>query len=139
MKQKKAKRDNLDDALAASFAAPPKKKATATKKEPVAAPDPEPVAAPVVETPEPEAKVEEKPAKPKSVGTVKKSTISLYPHELDVVDRILDQLRDEGRVRGGLTDAVRVALRLCPTDPKEVYKAWETSKQDDGRVVRHKK
>lgn len=69
---------------------------------------------------------------------VKKTTVSLHANEQDRVDEILDVLYRTKRHRGGFSDAVKIALRLCPLDPDVIAEAWEQARSQDLRTVRHR-
>jgi hypothetical protein len=69
---------------------------------------------------------------------VKKTTVSLHANEQDRVDEILDVLYRTKRHRGGFSDAVKIALRLCPLDPEAIADAWEQARAQDLRTVRHR-
>ncbi len=97
-----------------------------------------------------------KPAKPKQVDSqapppqeppsspepiyeysgARKTTVSFYPAEHDQVDRILDLLIKARRHRGGFSDAIKVALRLCPLDVKLIGEAWDEARAADKRTSR---
>ena len=66
----------------------------------------------------------------------RKTTVSLFAAEHDQVDRILDLLIKARRHRGGFSDAIKIALRLCPLDVKLIGEAWEEARADDKRTVR---
>lgn len=73
-----------------------------------------------------------------SVG-VKKTTVSFHSSEQSQVDQILDALFRIRRHRGGFSDAIKIALRLCPLDDETIAKAWDEARAQDGRVLRHRK
>ena len=74
---------------------------------------------------------------PRPAG-VKKTTVSLHSNEQDRVDEILDVLYRTKRHRGGFSDAVKIALKLCPLDPEAIAGAWEQARAQDLRTVRHR-
>ena len=67
-----------------------------------------------------------------------RSTVSYQQTEADAADEILALLKDEAGIRGGFSDAVKIALRLCPLDRDLIAQAWSDTKTEDGRVMRHK-
>lgn len=70
---------------------------------------------------------------------VKKTTVSFHASEQSQVDQILDILFRTKRHRGGFSDAIKIALRLCPLDSESIANAWEQARAQDGRVSRHRK
>ena len=72
-------------------------------------------------------------------GGVKKTTVSFHSSEQSQVDQILDALFRTRRHRGGFSDAIKIALRLCPLDDETIAKAWDEARAQDGRVLRHRK
>lgn len=72
-------------------------------------------------------------------GGVKKTTVSFHSSEQSQVDEILDALFRTRRHRGGFSDAIKIALRLCPLDDETIAKAWDEARAQDGRVLRHRK
>ena len=69
-------------------------------------------------------------------GGARKTTVSFYAAEHDQVDRILDLLIKARRHRGGFSDAIKVALRLCPLDVKLIGEAWDEARAADKRTSR---
>ncbi|MES2704974.1 MAG: hypothetical protein V4726_00065 [Verrucomicrobiota bacterium] len=69
---------------------------------------------------------------------VKKTTVSFYATEQAHVDEILDMLLKSRRHRGGFSDAVKIALRLCPKTPEEIGKAWDSARAADKRTQKGK-
>lgn len=69
---------------------------------------------------------------------VKKTTVSFYSTEQAIVDQILDALLKARRHRGGFSDAIKIALRLCPTDPDKIAKAWDAARAADKRTSKAK-
>jgi hypothetical protein len=69
---------------------------------------------------------------------VKKTTVSFYATEQAQVDMILDTLLRVRRHRGGFSDAIKIALRLCTSDPQLIGKAWDEARAADKRVQRGK-
>lgn len=69
---------------------------------------------------------------------VKKTTVSFYATEQAQVDQILDLLLKSRRHRGGFSDAIKIALRLCPMDPDEIGRAWDAARSADKRTQRGK-
>ena len=69
---------------------------------------------------------------------VKKTTVSFYATEQAHVDEILDMLLKSRRHRGGFSDAVKIALRLCPKNPDEIGKAWDSARAADKRTQKGK-
>lgn len=70
---------------------------------------------------------------------VKKTTVSFHENEQDKVDLILDSLKRTRRHRGGFSDAIKIALRLCPLDDESIARAWDEARAQDQRVLRHKR
>lgn len=66
------------------------------------------------------------------------ATISLHGDEQEKAARILEILLKSRRKGGGLSDAVSIALQLCPLDPDQIMAAWEKSRAQDGRSRRHR-
>jgi hypothetical protein len=82
------------------------------------------------------------PSRPSSVvpdACVKKTTVSFHEKEQDKVDLILDSLKRSRRHRGGFSDAIKIALRLCPLDDESIARAWDEARAQDQRVLRHKR
>ena len=75
----------------------------------------------------------------KNFQQVKKTTVSFYPTEHEIIDKILGRLHKERGARGGFSDAVKISLRLCPLDSYKIANAWDRARAEDGRVKRHKK
>ena len=98
---------------------------------------PAPAPAPPLVT-KPAAKKKELPPIPENFG-VKKTTVSFHPAEQDKIDQILDALLRSRRHRGGFSDAIKIALRLCPIDPDEIAEAWDLARAQDLRIARHRK
>lgn len=69
---------------------------------------------------------------------VKKTTVSFYATEQAQVDQILDLLLKSRRHRGGFSDAIKIALRLCPMSPEQIGKAWDAARASDKRTQRGK-
>jgi len=67
-----------------------------------------------------------------------RSTISYQNTEHEIADKILSLLKEHGGKRGNFSDAVKIALRLCPLNKEEILKAWKETKNEDGRIIRHK-
>lgn len=69
---------------------------------------------------------------------VKKTTVSFYATEQAHVDEILDALLKSRRQRGGFSDAVKIALRLCPKNLEEIGRAWDSARAEDRRTQKGK-
>lgn len=150
------KADPMLGALAASFgtAKPvPVTKETAGLKpletaqkregESAEAPPPPPTADATATLPDPE-KPTHPPRLPAAVSIavlrgVKKTTVSFHDKEQDKVDEILDALKRSRRHRGGFSDAIKIALRLCPLDDQAIGAAWDEARSQDQRVLRHRR
>lgn len=161
------KPDPLSDLLAKSFTAPPKPLVASpppvsTKQEPLPvehtreAPEKAPSAPQEVASAsregETKPRTEQRPraaAKtPKSnpeaeafvpdFEGVKKTTVSFYATEQAQVDQILDLLLKSRRHRGGFSDAIKIALRLCPMSAEQIGKAWDAARASDKRTQRGK-
>lgn len=74
-----------------------------------------------------------------STAGVKKTTVAFHSTDQDRVDAILDILLRLRRHRGGFSDAIKIALRLCPLDDAAIAEAWDQARAQDGRVLRHRK
>jgi len=70
---------------------------------------------------------------------VKKTTVSFYATDQERVDYILDTLLETRRHRGGFSDAIKIALRLCPTDPAAISQIWDEVRAGDKRTQRPKR
>ena len=97
-----------------------------------------PIPTPSPTVTKPAAKKKELPPIPENFG-VKKTTVSFHPAEQDKIDQILDALLRSRRRRGGFSDAIKIALRLCPIDPAEIAEAWDLARAQDLRIARHRK
>lgn len=137
------KNDSLDALLAASFKAAPQPPPS-LPGEPALKPGPEADFGEGKGAPDAVESREVKPAPapdaapPEAFEGVKKTTVSFYAKEQEAVDNILDLLRKARRHRGGFSDAIKIALRLCPLDPEAIGKAWDEARAADKRVLRHK-
>jgi hypothetical protein len=69
---------------------------------------------------------------------VKKTTVSFYATEQAHVDQMLDLLLKSRRHRGGFSDAIKIALRLCPMSAEQIGKAWDAARASDKRTQRGK-
>jgi hypothetical protein len=88
-------------------------------------------------TPVVDAPIVEKKALPKSPElppTLLRTTISMKATEQDRVDQILEVLKKCRRYRGGVTEAINIALRLCPLDEEHIGKVWDESRAEDKRT-----
>ena len=63
----------------------------------------------------------------------KRSTIAFHSADLVRIGSILDTLLDGSGKRGTLSDAVKVALALCPLDRTKITKTFEYIQEQDGR------
>lgn len=116
VKKPSKKTDPLSAALAASFhAAPPKGQVTAQ------------------EAPIPASQSATGEGSPPPFDPIKKTTVSLYATDQALVDAILEALQKGKRHRGGFSDAVKIALRLCPVDEIKIGEAWEAARAEDKR------
>ncbi|MES2437489.1 MAG: hypothetical protein V4584_00390 [Verrucomicrobiota bacterium] len=142
-KKKPKKTDPMLGALAASFGtlkAAPLENEPAPTEEGREEEQPIPLAEPVPEPPVPVAKVPVPIAPPETTGAgVKKTTVSLHPAEQDKIDLILDALLRGRRHRGGFSDAIKIALRLCPIDDESIAQAWDQARAQDLRIARHRR
>ena len=83
----------------------------------------------------------QKPALPKNqklsikkeAPKTKRSTIAFHSADLVRIGSILDNLLDGSGKRGTLSDAVKIALALCPLDRKKITKTFEHIQGQDGR------
>ena len=127
--------NDLSESLLASFNA----KSKLTEKPPQ-----KPVEAQSAQkTPQPARRLKSAPEGLKTAANANlskalRSTISYQRTEATAADDILEVLRTTKGVRGSFSDAVKIALRLCPLDEKSIQEAWEATKLEDGRVLRHK-
>ena len=97
---------------------------------------------PELTTPQPQLSVQATPPPlnpTPGVGCVKKTTVSFHDTEQHKVDEILDALKRSRRHRGGFSDAIKIALRLCPLDDQAIGAAWDEARAQDQRVLRHRK
>ncbi len=85
--------------------------------------------------PAPEPEPEPEPP-PYEFEGCRKTTVSFYATEQAKVDDILDQLLKVRRHRGGFSDAIKIALRLCPIDPQSIASAWDDARAADKRTQR---
>ena len=69
--------------------------------------------------------------------SLKKTTVSFQADEQLQIDKILDLLLKVRRHRGGFSDAVKIALRLCPLDGEQIGRAWDMARAEDRRTKRH--
>ena len=76
------------------------------------------------------------PASVPSFPPLMKATVSLHGEEQEKALQILDVLRKSRSKAGGLSDAVKIALRLCPLDPEQIGEAWASARAQDGRARR---
>ena len=113
LKRTQKENSSLQEALAASFK-------TAT---PVAAdqkaPEAEQVIIPADSSPELESK---------------RTTVVFTAVEQAQIDKILGLLLKSKRHRGGFSDAVKIALRLCPLDHEKIGQAWDEARAMDRRT-----
>ena len=70
---------------------------------------------------------------------LRKTPVSFQAVEQEQIDKILDLLLKCRRHRGGFSDAVKIALRLCPLDPAVIGKAWDEARTQDRRTARPRK
>lgn len=107
------------------------------KEEPIQAVTPLPVVAvPVPRKPRASKVPEPEPLPAYDFEGVKKTTVSFYAAEQAKVDDILDTLLKVRRHRGGFSDAIKIALRLCPIDPQSIATAWDAARASDKRTQR---
>jgi hypothetical protein len=90
-----------------------------------------PAIASVAEVPAPVVEATRKPASP--LPALTRTTISMKATEQNRVDQILEVLRRCRRSRGGTTEAISIALRLCPLDEEQIGRAWDESRAEDRR------
>ncbi len=117
-------KDSLRDALAASFQAKPP---TVEGEKAVA------VVVPSMAAQELDS------ALPVADSGLRKTTVSFQAEEQQHIDNILGVLLKIRRYRGGFSDAVKVALRLCPLDEALIGKAWDEARAGDRRTKRPKR
>lgn len=111
------KTDSVDDALLASLQkaptkSPAPKKQTASRAKP--APRPKP------------------PQASSSSDPIIRATVSLRQSDGDIADQIIATLKGEG-VRASFSDALKIALRLCPTDRDRIIEAFAEVRASDMR------
>ena len=130
-------------ALAASFGTPiaaPLESKPALTEEGRGEKEPIPEAEPVPEPPIPVVKIPFPISPLEALGAgVKKTTVSLHPAEQDKIDLILDALLRGRRHRGGFSDAIKIALRLCHINDESIAQAWDQARAQDLRISRHRK
>ncbi len=62
-----------------------------------------------------------------------KVSISLYPGEFQIVERIMDSVRQTRGKRIGMSEAVRIAVQLCPDDNQRIGHTFDRVRTDDRR------
>ena len=65
----------------------------------------------------------------------KKATIMLTRDDQNHIEEILDILYQHAGERGNLSQALRIALELCPRDHKRIQKAFNTASKKDRRIL----
>ena len=65
-----------------------------------------------------------------------KTTIALQAEDQRLADEVLSLLKEATGFRGGLSEAVKIAMRLCPLDKKEIARVHEEIRAADGRKAR---
>lgn len=117
-KRQQTENSSLQEALAASFK-------TAT-----------PVAINEKSTETKQATPVEKEVAPGSNPDVelKRTTVVFTQVEQAQIDKILGLLLKSKRHRGGFSDAVKIALRLCPLDQEKIGQAWDEARAMDRRT-----
>jgi hypothetical protein len=142
-KKKPKKTDPMLGALAASFGAPkaePLENESVTTEEGRVDEEPISQVEAVLEPPSTVAKIPAQISPPETTGAgVKKTTVSLHPAEQDKIDLILDALLRSRRHRGGFSDAIKIALRLCLIDDESIAQAWDQARAQDLRIARHRR
>jgi hypothetical protein len=113
------KPDHLNDLLAQSFA-----------------PDKNSVKSPVVIQPPEPAPSPSKPALPRKqeYAQLIKTTVTFQEQDQRLIDAILDMLKQGTGYRGGFSDAVKIALRLCPLNESRIAKIHEEIRVGDRRT-----
>lgn len=96
------------------------------------------IASPLVAAP-PERPAPARQPEASGGGGVKKTTVSFHENEQDKIDLILDALKRSRRHRGGFSDAIKIALRLCSLDDDSIGRAWDEARAQDQRVLRHRR
>ena len=104
------------------------------------------------ETPEPEhtppnslkessapLKATPQPAAVDENAVLVRTSVTMKATELGLVEQILDVLKGCRRHRGGLTEAINIALRLCPLDSTLIGQAWDEYRLTDLRVNKRKR
>jgi len=142
-KKKPKKTDPMLGALAASFGTPkaaPSENESASAVEGRVGDEPIPQAEQTPEPPVQAARISAPVSPPETMGGgVKKTTVSLHPAEQDTIDLILDALHRSRRHRGGFSDAIKIALRLCTIDDESIAQAWDHARAQDLRIARHRR
>ena len=64
----------------------------------------------------------------------KKASILLTCDDQNHIEEILDALYQNTGDRGSLSQALRIALELCPRDPKRIEKAFNIVRKKDKRI-----
>jgi hypothetical protein len=120
----KPKPNDLSALLAASFAPP-------SEPEVIIEPTPEP---PKEEEPKQPQKAKAALPLPSEYESLRKTTVTFQAEDQRLIDAILDILKNTTRHRGGYSDAVKIALRLCPLDPWKISKAFDAIRAADKRT-----
>lgn len=63
----------------------------------------------------------------------RKYSISLYADERRIVDRIIDSVREVRGERISMSEAIRIAVQLCPDDHKRIDSSFDRVRIDDRR------
>ena len=74
-----------------------------------------------------------KPAAVPEIGRLVRATIALKPNEAQKAEQILDLLMKSRKRRGGMSEAISIALRLCPLDVDQIGRASDENRASDRR------
>ena len=69
-------------------------------------------------------------------GKLVRATIALKPSEVQKAEQILDLLMSSRKRRGSMSEAISIALRLCPLDGDQIGSASDENRAADRRKIR---
>lgn len=62
-----------------------------------------------------------------------KVSISLYSGEIQIAERIMDSVKQTKGKRIGMSEAIRIAVQLCPDDNKRIGQTFDHVRAEDRR------
>ena len=77
------------------------------------------------------------PKTTRSGDTAQRRTIGLYAQDISALDRIIDGIKEVRGQRISLSEAVRIAIELCPDDLPRIGKAYDQTSKADQRRKHH--